>query len=129
MQTRQIVGAGFLILGCLSGSVSAGAEEIQGELTEVNPGTQTFRIARSDPSNLSVEPESIRVQVGSNTELKGFLKLEELRKGDEVLADVEPGETAGTWSAKSVQIDKVRIRERHQPAVEAGAAIPGMEKI
>lgn len=118
-----------LVIASLAWSFPASANLIQGEITEVNAASQSLRVARSDPSTLAVEPESILVQVGAETVLKGFTRLEELREGDEVIAEIEEAENPGVWNAESLQVDKVQIRNREMPEVKAGEVTPGMEKL
>lgn len=106
---------GLIVWGILAMcSVVFADEMIQGEITEVNPERQHLRIARSDPSTLAMEAESIPVQALPETRFKGVDGLEELRAGDEVVADVVKEENEDSWSAREIQLDKVNIRDMEE---------------
>ncbi len=122
MKITRVIAAGilFLMAGLTAVSPALG-QMIQGEVTEVNTGDQSLRIARMDPQSKSAEPESIKVYLSADTKLEGLAGLDELRPGDEVWAEVSR-DARESWLALSLRLDKVDIKDPGDAAAAAKAS-------
>lgn len=119
---KNAVMGGFLLIVSLVMASAAYAQMIQGEVAEVIAQESSFRIIRMDPESKAAEPESIKVNITSQTQLEGLAGLDELRAGDEVWADVELDPVTQNWLALKVRLDKVDIRDPGDAAAAAAAS-------
>lgn len=124
MKTIQKTLAVFLMTAaCLVNlPLSAFADMVQGEVTEIAADGSYLRIARNDPENNAAEPESVKVLVSSGTVYEELENLNELRPGDEIWADITFDEGTKTWSASKVRLDKVDIKAPGDAAAEKAAS-------
>ena len=105
----------FLILAILTfavpGAYAEQVERVRGEILAVNLSTPSVAIkVLPETGKEDGKPASVMaVAVAPTTRLQGS-SLDELRIGDEILADVVKDAEGKGYTAKVIQIDKVNIR-------------------
>ena len=85
------------------------AEVFQSEVRSVNGHEIT--VVKKDPADGTAGTEEVHVMTSQKTEFENLVSLEELRPGDEVKVSAEWRAEKNYWLAKSLSVEKVKIRQ------------------
>src|SRR5687768_380853 len=97
----KLIAAAFLAAACMAAGGDAYAETIIGKVAEVNANSNFIRVDRTTDAG---EPESIRLAVAPDTELRGINSLAEIEVGEEITVDADQNFLTRRWSANAIEL-------------------------